>query len=146
MVRDSFDSLPPLLAELADIIGLEATMTLAEHHGGQRIAVPGKMKPDHWLAGLLGFEAATALSAYVTDGNRVHLDIPYGPAWTKADKWRRTAEMIDKGKSANEIAQALGLTRRAVFDRKKRLAGTTATSRTGRTNEHPDLFKDLDDS
>jgi hypothetical protein len=138
MARESFDSLPPLLAELSDIIGLDATLELAKAKGGQRIAVPGKMHQRHWLAQLIGLEAAELLSGYVTDGNRVHLDIPFGPTRSAADRYRRTKALLDRGMSANEIAAATGVHRRTVFNRKRAIE--QAEGRDTDADAAPDLF------
>lgn len=110
--------LPPLLQDIADCVGLDVALKLAEAKGGQRISVPGKMRRDHWLALLLGFEKAQAFSAYVTDGNSVHLDVPFGPA---TNRYAATQALIDKGLSANEIAAKMDITRRTVFDRKAKM-------------------------
>lgn len=53
--------LPKLLSELAEVIGLEATLKLAVAKGGTQIYVPAAVEPDHWLVDLLGLKAASAL-------------------------------------------------------------------------------------
>lgn len=60
--------------ELVDVIGLEATLKLVEHHGGTAIWIPKNPKPEHQYAVLLGFEAFKKLCAYYGD-TAVEIDL-----------------------------------------------------------------------
>lgn len=133
-------SLPPVLQEIADIIGLDAALKLAQAKGGQRVAIPGTVRDGHWLVGLLGREKADELSAYLTDGNRVHLDVPFGPTMN-ANRYRRTYELLDNGKSANEVARALGTTRRTVQRRNAKRTDESGEPHSEHDDRQADLFR-----
>ena len=64
------DDLPPLLAEITGLIGLGATVQLAEHWGGVRHYYPRPefLTEDHPLVRLLGADSARALCAYIGGG------------------------------------------------------------------------------
>jgi Mor family transcriptional regulator len=78
------DDLPPLLAEITQLIGLGPTVQLAEHWGGVRHYYPRPefLSADHPLVALLGLEAARALCQYIGGGE---VTVP------KADKALRAA-------------------------------------------------------
>ena len=54
----SYDWLPPLLAEIAEVAGLDAALALASARGGSRITIPAHPRADHWFARAVGMEAA----------------------------------------------------------------------------------------
>lgn len=56
------EELPASLAEVAEAIGLAATLSLVEHAGGVRIYVPERLTDDHRLVEWIGREAAARLS------------------------------------------------------------------------------------
>lgn len=100
-------NLPPPPAEIhvwTDLIGIEATISLMEQHGGIPIRVPKKPTPESRLARDIGLDAAVALSReYGGDLIRVPL----------AKNWRvryyHAQEM-----SLNEIARRIGCYQRTV--------------------------------
>lgn len=53
--------LPGILAEVAQLAGVEAALRLAERHGGARRYIPHKCSPEDWLAKAIGFDAAKQL-------------------------------------------------------------------------------------
>lgn len=55
--------LPKTLKMVADVIGEDLTMKIVENYAGHRIYIPVQPTLDWALVGLLGFEAAYALSA-----------------------------------------------------------------------------------
>jgi hypothetical protein len=126
--------LPPLLQEIADVVGLAAAMKLAEIKGGQRVFVPDAVDADHWLAQLIGTDKATALAFYFTHDGGVHLDIPKGELLRRAQRNDLIAKLIADGRSANDIAAAVDLTRRHIFRKKRQM-------KDGADNPQTDLFQ-----
>jgi len=53
--------LPGIVREIADLIGLHATLKLVEHYPGIEMWVPGNYDPDHVLVKIIGHEAASKL-------------------------------------------------------------------------------------
>lgn len=68
----SYDWLPPLLAEIAEVAGLDAALALAEARGGSRITIPARPRPDHWFAQTVGMEAAEKIAAFYRVGGKRH--------------------------------------------------------------------------
>lgn len=141
------DELPALLREIADVVsaatgdarqGLAAALAIAEARGGQRIYMPVALQPEHWLVRTIGMTAATALAQHFPKGEC--LDVPFGPAGSYLAERRRRArlyaEAVSGNLSANDAARRIGVTRRAVFDAKRRM----------RSHAQPSLFGDDDAS
>jgi hypothetical protein len=113
-LRDSdADLLPTILREMADLIGLPATLTLVRHYGGTRLWVPLTMKPDHVLARLLGFDTAALLARHYGD-TRQHFDIPRAAEALRALRNRHIRAQKALGKSRRELAREHALTERAI--------------------------------
>ncbi len=70
--------LPGILQEIAALIGLPATLKLAQKYGGVRLYVPQLLPEDHVLVDLVGLEAARKLAEHY--GGLVHFDIPKADA------------------------------------------------------------------
>lgn len=107
----------PLLNRIADVAGERAALVLGREKAGERISIPNTMGADHWLAKLIGLDAALAMSA--SFGSQ-KIDIP--PA-LGGDKRRRAvtiAQMIDKGYSINTIVRLTGVSRSTVKEHLKR--------------------------
>lgn len=69
---------PAELAPLAQLVGAEALFRLIDAHGGTRLYVPRRPRPDMALVQLLGMDAVQALSAeYDTTQLRVPLARPW---------------------------------------------------------------------
>lgn len=107
--------LPALLAEIAQVAGLDAALKLAETRGGTEIYVPAEAPDGHWLAEAVGAQAAAAICAHFTgSGPGCRLELPTGPAGTAAQIRRKVDRMIAEGKSESQIALACGYTGRGV--------------------------------
>ncbi len=107
----------PLLNRIADAVGEPAAVILGREKAGERISIPNTMLPGHWLAQLIGIEAAKAMSEKFGSQK---LDIP--PA-LGGDKRRRAvtiAQMIDKGYSINTIVRMTGVSRSTVKEHLKK--------------------------
>lgn len=120
-----------ILAELAEVAGVEAVLALCDRYGGTQVNVPRVAGPDHWLTQCVGAEAAAAICHYmtVTDaddhsrGARGVL-IPRGPmALTRQAKQRLVRE-LQAGTSVREAARRAGLTERTAWYAKAALKGT----------------------
>lgn len=112
--------LPPLLQEIADVVGIAAAIKLAEAKGGQRIFVPDTIEDGHWLAELIGLDLARQLSFYLTHDGGTHIDLPKGDRLRRAKRNDMIAEMLADGHSANYVASRFDLTRREIFRHKAR--------------------------
>ena len=98
--------LPPLLAELAAVVGTGRVLAFARDFGGRRVKIPFRMADDHPFVQLLGREGAERL-AELRAGD--HLVVPLGPAGTMAAAKRRLARSLLDGGSINDAAAAAGL-------------------------------------
>lgn len=111
------DVMPPILAEIAGVIGLDDTLKLVKHFGGIRIYVPAsprKVRPEHPLAIAIGLDPARQLTEVFAGAE---LPIP------KMDDWRikvRNAEISrlyrEDGWPAWRIARRYSITERYVWE------------------------------
>jgi hypothetical protein len=130
------DQLPPLLAEIAEVAGLDAALAIAAAKGGQEVFFVSRLTDDNWLVQAVGREKAMLLSDHFTSGRgRIKMNIPLGPIGTYAQARRmaikRVREALDQGASLNQAAAQAGITARSVSRYKSRLKSPT---------NHPDLF------
>ena len=115
----SYDWLPPLLAEIAEVAGLDAALALASARGGSRITIPARPRPDHWFAEAVGMEAAQLIADHFRVGNSgAVVELPVGPSGAQASTRRRIDEMLRRGVSADRIAREVRVHRTTVFRRK----------------------------
>lgn len=117
----SYSWLPPTLADIAELAGLDVALRLAEARGGERISVPDFVADDHWLSRLVGRDAALKLSRRY---GRTTVEIPRGPTTNNAQMARKVREMIDAGATSNEIARATGVVFRTVQRHRARARNT----------------------
>jgi hypothetical protein len=108
-------SLPGVLNEIADVIGVAGAISLAQKVGGTRIYIPGGITAQHWLVDAIGLGPAEKLCAKFS---RSRIDIPLGPAGAMVALTRQRAEtvraMTDEGLSAPTIARRIGVSVRTV--------------------------------
>lgn len=115
-------ALPQVLADIALIAGEEAARRVAGAVGGTRVYIPPVPQPDHWLAKLVGLEAARKIADHFTAGiGGARIDIPLGDTGFAASQRARADAMILAGRSERDIARACGYTDRGVRMRKARL-------------------------
>ncbi len=114
--------LPELLAEIAEVAGLDAARQLAESHGGVRKRFPAELpKGRHWLTDCVGREAAAKICDHFRQGTAsggfrgVYVLIPRGPTGAIASARRLMAKALDEGKSASEAARIAGMTERTAY-------------------------------
>lgn len=111
----SYSWLPPTLAEIAEHAGLEAALKLADSKGGQRIYVPNRPTPKHWLSELVGGEAAARICERYAG---MYVVVPIGPHRGLAAMQRAAEAALDENVSANEAARRSGLHVRRIYARK----------------------------
>lgn len=116
----SYSWLPPVLAEIAELAGIEAALALAEVAGGEKryIPTPDRLDADHWLFRACGAPAAS-LIAQRFGGDTV--EVPRGPAGNAAQLARRIRALIAAGASSNEIARQTGVVFRTVTRHRARV-------------------------
>ena len=144
----SYSWLPKVLAEIAEVAGLDAALKLALRRGGTEIYVPGRAGDDHWLVETVGRDAADAICRYFAirpptdrgDGARYYrnasrgvlVEVPLGPRGSLAKIRGEVDRMIATGASASEIALACGFTERGVRKRRARARALGGDDRQGR--------------
>jgi hypothetical protein len=115
--------LPEIIAEIADVAGVDAAWALAREKGGLTVFIPAQPRRDHWLVKLVGLEAAEKICAHfrVISGderlNGARLLIPMAAAAQSAERWRQVlaAEM-----SASQVARTMGVHERTVWRHRAR--------------------------
>ena len=95
--------------ELLGLLGEEGLAALCAARGGRRAYIPCSIRPGHWLAELLGPEAAGRL-AFQYGGCRI--DVPSRPPAASRDA--RIRELRAVGRSVAAIAAETGLSERQV--------------------------------
>ncbi len=124
MSSAGWPDLPPLLAEIAEVVGIDAALAIAEAKGGQRVTIPGRLSNGHWLVKAIGRDKAEQISAHFVagSGGRLGLDIPLGPTGSYLAERRRRHRLVTQaladGATTNQAAQRAGITRRSVFRQK----------------------------
>jgi len=103
--------LPGILQEIAELIGLPATLKLVSHYGGVRLYVPKRLSADHILVTIVG--EAAALKLVEQFGGLDHFDIPKAQAISVALRNRKIREEYPS-LSQRKLALKYGLTERQV--------------------------------
>jgi hypothetical protein len=122
--------LPKLLAEIAEVIGREAALLLAEEFGGTEIFVPATAQKAHRLARIIGPEATEQLCRYFRIGmeqgfSGVRLLIPMASG-VRSTTRQRVADALADGLSLNESALVVGIHTRSVSRHRAALARDAA--------------------
>jgi len=106
----SHTELPGTLAEIAEVVGVETALKVAETVGGRRAYFAANPRPDNWLAVAVGLEAAKAIGSHLAPGKSgIELEVPLGPMGARARKWRLIHEMIAAGATKSEIVRVTGV-------------------------------------
>ncbi len=114
-------SLPGLLGEIAEIVGPEIALTIAQSHGGTRVEIPPRATHDHWLTELVGIEVADRICrglAILEDGSLKGIRrelLPLGPASILKQARRRARAALANGASARDAARHSGLHERTIW-------------------------------
>lgn len=107
-----------LVDELKDLIGEDAANDFLFAFGGMRIWIPSPKpcpKSEIWRSRIIktaGEDAA--LTLFVTYGGD-YLYVPNGKQSRPLDARRKVAEMQRQGMTINEMAEAVGRSRRTIF-------------------------------
>ena len=99
-----------LLQALVEVIGCESVDKMIAEFGGARIWVPVRSTPEARLTQVLGEQCASALC---TRFGGDYLQVPN--TTSNDDIYHRIAEMHRQGCKINDIALAVGRSRRTVF-------------------------------
>ena len=105
-IQEKLPGLPPTLAAIAEVIGLQRTLSLAKKAGGTRLYFSKTAKPEHSLVQLVGLRAARDL-ANRFGGESLH--VPNGRAALNS---YRARALRREGRTVREIARKLGLSDR----------------------------------
>ena len=115
------DELPGVLAEIAEVAGEPAAVSLAACYGGIRVYIPKVITTDdHWLVECVGRRAADAICAHFKAGKGpgCRLDIPLYSGGAYPRLRRAIAKRIHDRHlakdSSREIALAVGVSQRTV--------------------------------
>lgn len=106
------EELPQSLVDVAEVIGLPATLALVEAAGGVRIYVPERLSDDHRLIEWLGREAAALLSASFA---MEELVVPRCAEALRRVRNRQIRHERDQGARPAELALRYRLTERQVY-------------------------------
>jgi len=110
--------LPSRIADLVDVVGPKAALTIVELRGGARLYVPSKATAEHWLAEHIGIEALQQLSKI------------YGGEWMEVDRCAallraafeaKVVAEFDRGASNCELALRYGYTERGIRKLRRRV-------------------------
>ena len=105
--------LPPTIARIAELIGLQAALRLVEKFGGTRIYIPEELPtPDHVLAKTIGYGEANALCAAFA---RDWLSVPRCTDRLRAQRDNQIRQEYDGGRSVRELAREYEMTERNIW-------------------------------
>ena len=101
------DTLPPIIAQIAAVIGIDATEKLIERFAGMhQIYIPVKMD-NHMIAHLIGFDAADLLAR---DFGGRYIWFPKCAATLRAQRNREIITLRARKLKLHEIAKVSGVT------------------------------------
>lgn len=137
----SFDGLPEVLREIAEVAGLEAAMKLAWQHGGTEVRIPRKVGAKHWLVTCVGKTAADRICDHFqvrdADGRPIgnfRVLIPLAGTGVMAQAKRKLVQELRAGNlSVRAAARKCGLHERTGWRVKAQLQHPG-------TDVQPDLF------
>lgn len=120
MTDERVSSLPHLLSQLSDVVGVARALAFASDFGGRNLSVPRRERlgDDHRIVRALGRAGADRLADLY--GGETIL-VPMGPAGSLAEARRRLARALDGGASADTAAAQAGLHRRTAFRMRRRM-------------------------
>nr|WP_298099731.1 hypothetical protein [uncultured Shinella sp.] len=107
----------PLLNQIADVAGERAALLLGTEKAGLQIYIPDRVPDDHWLAKLIGKDAARAIAA---KWGTQHITIPVAMNGDRRKRATLIAQLIEKGYSNNAIVQMTGVSRRTVIEHRSK--------------------------
>ncbi|SDU08954.1 helix-turn-helix domain-containing protein [Stappia sp. ES.058] len=111
--------LPDLLAEIAEVAGLDAALKLAAARGGQTVYIPSRPAPEHWLCQTVGQPAAEKICEHFrvrNSGGRFLI-----PIARTASARRTLFKALENGASARQAAAAAGTHERTAYRARARI-------------------------
>ncbi|GAB0055728.1 hypothetical protein SIID45300_00023 [Candidatus Magnetaquicoccaceae bacterium FCR-1] len=106
------EDLPGSLEEIAEVIGREGALQLVHACGGTRIFVPRKLRVQHKLVTLLGFEQARKLSSHF--GGET-LTVVRAAELLRRRRNREIIRRYDAGDGVRQLARENALTERQIY-------------------------------
>lgn len=111
--------LPLITAEIERVAGREAAIKLSRERGGQTIYTPYEAREGHWLAELVGLEAARKICEHYRVGDAgTYILIPIAK---QAMQRQLMAEALEAGSTASQAAAASGMHERTAYRTRRRL-------------------------
>lgn len=120
-------ALPGILGEIADLVGEEAAIMVADMKGGQTVWLPYELPEDHWLIEAIGLDRALKVNKHFRTHNAdergltLRLTIPLGPAGVMRRARVKLAELLRAGKRPEEAARLSGLHVRTAYRMQRRI-------------------------
>lgn len=106
------DTFPKVLAQIAEVAGIEAAWALAHARGGRTVFIPHTVADGHWLAETVGLENAQKICAlYSVNNYGARILIPMASSAQKAKAW---TQVMSGELSLTQIAEAMGAHERTV--------------------------------
>lgn len=135
----AFANLPLVLAEIAEIVGEDVARLLADTYGGTEVFFPAFAPDDHWLARLVGREAADAICHHFRifgSSGRPSGAYVLIPIWRQATLASDEAERTILESSERDAALLLGVHTRTIRRRRAKIrarhaSGTRFRARSG---------------
>lgn len=121
MSLNSFEGLPSPLDALAELIGLEPTLLLADKVGGTRVFFPARVDGSHWLAEMVGLEFANLICDHFrtlsAEGRErgAEIILPRGPTGLLKQAKARFYQAREEGKSVRKAGRLVGVVDRTAF-------------------------------
>jgi hypothetical protein len=135
-------ALPPILNEIADLVGQGAALRIAEARGGTKIYIPKEtVEEDHWLAVAIGFDLAVILAENM---GGMEYEIPLGPLSGSRSKLHAAIRRsLRNGSSVSMTARLAGIHQRTVRRHKSRLTNESDLSSVNGGSDYIDTQGDL---
>ncbi|MES9873130.1 MAG: hypothetical protein ABW146_08465 [Candidatus Sedimenticola sp. 6PFRAG7] len=108
------DLLPPAAADIAEAIGLDGLLRLVDARPGVHLRVPSRIKPDHYLAGVLTRRQYEVL---VKTYRNEEIYIPRLHAARLQLLRAEARALASQGKTRTQIALHQGVCERTVYNR-----------------------------
>lgn len=111
-MKDLSTLLPPKLAQIAEVIGVDAALKLSAAHPGIRIYVPKQLPENHDLCVVLGVETARRFCQVYGGGDLV---IPMARQAHREKLNQVILDELDAGTPAPELARKYGVHQFSIY-------------------------------
>lgn len=119
MSDDRFDHLPVVIAEIAEVAGIDVAWKIAQSQGGRMVYIPTKANDAHWLVQLVGRVAADKICEYYAISNSgIRILIPLG---RQSEQRQRLSAALESGLSAPQAASMAGVHVRTAYRARRRV-------------------------